>query len=203
MDAYSQTTEYTCAASSLLMILHQLSGVPLTREQEFAIWQRSVNLPVRASSVYGLAIIAHKHGLQPRVVLEEKEYDYPDYRFKGYTKKEIDEAKFSSRQYAKQAREMGIPIEEREVTFKEIMDELGKNKPILLRLNAGVFRDSKSTSKYVVVFLKEQEIRIMDPRRGEITVDEHMLQDAMVTLQTKKKRDVRMITFDAPDSTLQ
>ena len=70
-------------------------------------------------------------------------------------------------------------------------------------MNAGVFRDSKSTSKYVVVYLKEKDICIMDPRKGELVVSEEILMDAMHTLQTKKKRDVRMITFDGLGNTPQ
>jgi hypothetical protein len=45
--------------------------------------------------------------------------------------------------------------------------------------------------------------KVMDPRRGELTLTEEVLKDAMITLQTKKKRDVRMITFDALDNTPQ
>ncbi len=196
MEVYQQTTEYTCAATSLLIVLHHFKGVPLTKEQEFNIWLKSANLPVRASSVYGLAIIAKDHGLNPRIVLEEKEYDYPDYRFKGYTKVEIDEAKYSSKLYAKQAREKGIVIKEHEIGLKDVLSTLDKGKIMILRINAGALRDTKSTSKYVVVYKEGDDLMVVDPRKGLINIDENILQEAMITLQTKKKRDVRMIVFD-------
>ncbi len=196
MEFFKQTTEYTCAASSLLIILHHLKGIPLTKEEEFNIWLRSANLPVRASSIYALAIIAHEHGLKPRIVLEEKEYDYPDYRFKGYTKVDIDEAKFSSKLYAKKARKLGIIIEEKEVTLELVKKELSNNKILMLRINTGSLWGTKSTSRYVVVHNSKEEIRIMDPERGTIIVNNEDLKEAMITLQTKKKRDVRMIVFE-------
>ncbi len=196
MELYRQTTEYTCAACSLLTAIHHfLKDTPLSREMEFNIWQRTANLPVRASSIYGLAIVAKEFGLNPRITLEEKEYDYPDYRFKGYTKKEIDEAKFSSKLYAKKARELNIPIAEREITLKEVIRTLDLGKIILLRVNAGVFRDSKSTSKYVVVFKEDDKYVVGDPRQGLVEITKESLSDSMVTLQSKKKRDVRMIVF--------
>jgi len=197
MDAYRQTTEYTGAAATLLTLLHYYDPeIPLNREQEFAIWHRTANLPVRAPSIYGLAIVAKEHGLRPRIVLEEKEYDYPDYRFKGYTKKEVDEAKFSSKLYAKQAEAAGIPVEQREVTLKEVLDTLGTGKKLLLRVNAGVFRNTGSTSKYVAVHKERGLLKAIDPKYGELDVKEEEVEEAMTTLQTKKKRDVRMIILN-------
>ncbi len=197
MEVYLQTTEYTCAASALLMIVHHFNrDVPLNREYEFIFWHRTANLPVRASSIYALAVVAKEFGLNPRIVLEEKEYDYPDYRFKRYTKKEIDEAKFSSRIHAKRARELGIPIVEQVITIDDVLKELSDGKILLLRVNAGIFRDTRSTSKYVVVFKDGSDLVIVDPKKGRKVVSVSELEEAMVTLQTKKKRDVRMIVFD-------
>lgn len=197
MEEYRQTTEHTCAASSLLMVLHHLIKLPMTVEEEYKIWHASANLPVRASSVYALAIVAKQHGLSPRIVLEEKEYDYLDYHFKGYTKNEIDEAKYSSRLYARQAHELGIPIVQREVTIDEVMSILVKGNIVLLRVNVGVLRDAANHSRYVVAFQDEGEdlFTIIDPQHGASEIDADKLEECMVTLQTKKKRDVRMIVF--------
>ena len=196
MEFFRQTTEYTCAASSLLIILHHFKGTPLTKEQEFNIWLKSANLPVRASSIYALATIAKEQGLNPRIVLEEKEYDYPDYRFKKYTKTDIDQAKFSSKLHAKKAREKGIIIEEKEVTLEMVKKELNNNKVLMLRINTGALWGTKSTSKYVVAHNSKEGITILDPSKGIIIVNDETLKEAMITLQTKKKRDVRMIVFD-------
>lgn len=197
MEAYNQTTEYTGAAATLLALLHHYDPeVPLNREQEFRIWHQTANLPVRAPSIYGLALVAKEHGLRPRIVLEEKEYDYPDYRFKGYTKKEVDEAKFSSKIHAKKAEAAGIPVEQREVTLQEVKKTLEAGKNLMLRVNAGVFRNTGSTSKYIAVHKEKDTLKVLDPKYGELTVTEEELEEAMTTLQTKKKRDVRMIILD-------
>ncbi len=199
MQSFTQTTEYTTAACSLMAVLnHFKSDFKLSRENEFRIWHNTANLPVRASSIYGLAVFAKEQGLSPSIVLGEKEYDYPDYRFKGYTKKEIDEAKFSSKLYHKKAMKLKIPVEEKEFEFKEVRKLVKVGKVLMLRLNEGALRESGSTSKYVVVYkfdADKKEFSVMDPKQGIINPSEELLKQAFETLETKKKRDHRMIIF--------
>ena len=196
MQTYNRTTEYTAAATSLMLIINHLKkDFEVSRENEFRIWMRTANLPTRASSIYGLAVFAKEQGLNPRIVLGEKEYEYPDYRFKGYTKKEIDEAKFCSKIYHKQAREVGISIEEREFDLDEVKGLLEEGRIILLRVNAGALRDQGSVSNYVVVYSYKNNFSMVDPVQGKIRVGEEKLQEAFETLVTKKKRDNRMVVF--------
>jgi len=199
MKSYVQTTEYTTAPCSLMAVINHFNpDFSMCRENEFIIWRSTANLPVRASSIYGLALYAKQQGLNPRIVLGEKEYDYPDYRFKGYTKKEVDEAKFSSRLYHKKAREQGITIHEREFDFKEVKKLVEQKKILLLRINEGALRESGSTSKYVVVYHYNpslNEYSVLDPKQGNTKVSEELLREAFETLETKKKRDHRMIIF--------
>lgn len=199
MKLYKQTTDYTCAASSLLMILNHLKPeFKLTRENEFKIWAETCNLPTRASSVYAMANYAKKQGLKVRLILEEKEYDYPDYRFKGYTKKEIDDAKYMSKIHARKAEKNQIEIEERDITLDEIKEALKQEKILLLRVNAGIFRDTKSTSKYLVFYKmpEEHNFTVLDPGKGILDITEEMLEESLETLHTKKKRDHRVIIFE-------
>ena len=199
MQPYIQTTEYTTAACSLMSIInHYNPGFKLDRDNEFIIWRNTANLPVRASSIYGLAIFAKKQGLSPSIVLGEKEYDYPDYRFKGYTKKDIDEAKYSSKIYHKEARQLSIPIEEHEFEFREVRELVKKGKVLMLRINEGALRETGSTSKFVVVYgydSEKKEFSVADPKQGLVKVSDELLKDAFETLETKKKRDHRMIVF--------
>ncbi|MBW2990910.1 peptidase C39 family protein [Candidatus Woesearchaeota archaeon] len=199
MQSYTQTTEYTTAASSLMAVInHFKPDFKLTRENEFLIWHSTANLPVRASSIYALAVFAKQQGLSPSIVLGEKEYDYPDYRFKGYTKKEIDEAKFSSKLFHKKAMHLKIPVDEREFDFKEVRKLIKLGKVLMLRLNEGALRESGSTSKYVVIFeynASKKEFSVMDPKQGIINPSEELLKQAFETLETKKKRDHRMMVF--------
>ncbi len=180
----------------MAVINHFKPDFKLTRETEFIIWQGTANLPVRASSIYGLALFAKEHGLEPSIVLGEKEYEYPDYRFKGYKKKEIDEAKFSSKLYHKKAMSLKIPVEEREFEFKEVKALVKKGQVLMLRINEGTLRQTGSTSKYVVVYeLKDKEFGVMDPKQGLVKVNEELLKEAFESLESKKKRDHRMIMF--------
>ncbi|MFP4567855.1 MAG: peptidase C39 family protein [Candidatus Woesearchaeota archaeon] len=198
MELYKQTTDYTCAVCSLMMVLNHFdSEFKLSRENEFKIWRETVNLPTRAPSIYALASFAKRLGVDVRVVLEEKEYDYPDYRFKGYTKKEIDDAKYMSRISAKEIFNLEISLEEREISLDEILALLDSGKIIILRVNAGALRDTRSTSKYLPFFKKSgsELITVFDPVKGEILIDTKALEESFDTLQTKKKRDHRMLIF--------
>ncbi len=199
MKLYKQTTEYTCAASSLLMIInHFKPEFKLTRENEFLIWLKTCNLPTRAPSIYGMAVFAKKMGLNPKIVLEEKEYDYPDYRFSGYTKREIDDAKYMSKLHAKTAEKNNIKVEQRDITLEELKTLMHEGKILLLRVNAGIFRDTKSTSKYLV-FHKipdTSKFTVLDPGKSTLEITEKMLEEALETLHTKKKRDHRVIIFE-------
>lgn len=199
MQSYSQSTEYTTAAAGLLAILHDKdSSFALSKENELEIWRASVNLPTRASSIFGLATFAKKHGLNPSVIVESLVYDYPDYRFNRYTKKDIDLAKETHALHVQHAKKLNISVEEREITFEEIKTLILKGKILLLRVNEGFLRGTGSTSKYVVLYGSEKgEFLILDPiqENSLIRVKETALQESFDTLTSKKKRDHRMIVF--------
>jgi len=199
MQAYQRTTPFTTAASSLMAVINHFNPeFKLSRENEFLIWRSTATLPIRASSIFGMAIFAKKQGLEPSIVLEDKDYDYPDYRFKGYKKKEVEAAKFSSQMYYKESKELGIAIEERDFEFKEVRELVKKGKILILRINEGALREKKSTSKYIVVFgydAKKKEFSVMDAKQGIVKVKDELLKEAFETLATKKKRGHEMIVF--------
>ncbi len=196
METYLQTTDYTTAACSLMLILNHFTEFEVCRENEFDIWMASANLPTRACSIYGLANYAHDEGLEPEIILEEKEYDYPGFRLEGYTKKEIDEAKFTSKLHHKRARDRDIPIHERSIAFRDVKEAVRDDAVLLLRVNAGALRDDEdSVSNYVVVHTYRDEFSMVDPVQGKIRVGEDNLKRAFETLVTEKQRDHRMIVF--------
>lgn len=139
-----------------------------------------------------------KQGLSPSIVLKDEKYDYPDYRFKGYTKKEVEAAKFSDKLYYKEAKELGIPIEERDFEFKEVRELVKKGKVLILRINEGALRARKSTSKYIVVYAydaNKKEFSVMDAKQGIVKVSADLLKEAFETLATKKKRNHEMMVL--------
>jgi len=199
MIPYLQTTSFTTAASSLLAILHHSKPeINLTRENEFDIWKKTATLPTRGSSIYALAIYAQQCGFKPQVIVEKKEYDFPDYRFYRYTKEDIDNAGFSSDMYLAEAQEKNIDIQEKDVSFRDIHNELKKNI-LLLRLNAKPLRNEKrNTSNYLVVYEyseRQGHFQLIDPLQGNISVAEPVLKEAFESLETKKYRNHKMILF--------
>ena len=199
MIPYFQTTEFTTAASSLLSVLNFLNPeIQHNKIREFDIWKKSANLPTRASSIYALATYAKKCGLNPKVVVEKKEYNFPDYRFYRYTKNDVEHASFSSNLHQKKAELENVQIEEKEVTLKDIKKELQKGNLLILRLNTKPIRQSKkNTSNYVVVHGYENKyIHIIDPAFAALSIPEETLQESFESLETKKYRDHRMIIFE-------
>lgn len=199
MNPYFQTTPFTTAASSLLTILHHFNPkVKLTKENEFKIWRTTVVLPTRASSIYALANYAQKCGLSPKIIVEKRQYNFPDYRFYKYKKEDIDHAVFSAQQYLKEAEQNNIFIKEKEITLKYVKKELQQNRVILLRLNTKPIRKEKrNTSNYLVVHgYKNKRFYLIDPAAGAFSIPEETMKEAFHTLETKKYRDHRMIIFE-------
>jgi len=201
MIPYLQTTHYTCATSSLLTVLHYFDpNFELSREKEFEIWKKTANLPTRASSIFALANYAKLYGLNPIVVIESKEYGFPDYRFYRYTKEDIDLASFTDQQYLKEAEHNKVAIEQREITFKTLLTEL-QHHILIIRLNTKPLRkEKKNTSNFIVIkSYNKGHFEIVDPRLGALSVPETVLKEAFESLETKKHRDHRMIMFNSDD----
>ena len=199
MQPYTQSTKFTCAASSLAMVInHFKPDFLLNIENEFDIWRKSVALPTRGSSIYGLAIYAHEHNLPLRIVVGEHEYKFPGYKFKSYKKKEINIAHFASEMFYKQAKETDIDIEERSFDIDEVKRLLKDGKILLLRLVIGLIRNTKTNKRnphYLPVYgYKNNKYLIMDPRRGALEIEEKLMKESFDKV-TDIKRDPRMIVF--------
>jgi hypothetical protein len=200
LESYKQTTNYTGASSALLCVLHHFfpEEIKLVEENELDIWLSSVIVPTRASSIFGLAIYAKHKGLQPKIIIEDANYTYPDYRFKRYTKKQIELAEKIADRYKNKCEQENILIVEKNFDVNYIDSLLQKNKILLVRVNAGRLRGTKSTSKYIVIYKKSKEkdkYFIIDPRRRRKKVTREMLEESLVELKTKKKREKCMIVF--------
>jgi len=200
LESYKQTTNYTGASTALLCVLHHFfpEKIDLIEENELDIWLSTVILPTRASSVFGLALYAKEKGLQPKIIIEDANYTYPDYRFKRYTKKQIVLAEKIADRYKDKCEKENILIVEKNFDVNYIDSLLLKNKILLVRVNAGRIRGTKSTSKYIVIYKKSKEkdkYFIIDPRRRRKKVTREMLEESLVELKTKKKREKCMIVF--------
>lgn len=197
MEEYKQTTQFTGAASSLMMIIHHYKPeFKLNRDNEFLIWMSSVNLPTRACSVYALSRFAHEQGLAVEVYVGKQEYDYPDYRFKGYKKEEIDAATFTEEIYLKKLKDSNININVGEFTLEKVKELVKQGKIVMTRLDAGIFRDIKPSSSYIIITgHNAKDFEIYDPYAGKLVVSEEDIQSSFEDLATKRRRDHRMIVF--------
>ena len=199
MKLYLQTTNFTTAASALLTIIHNINPtIELSKEKEFEIWRKTVNLPTRGSSIFALANYAQLSGLNPKVIVEEKKYNFPDYRFYRYKKEDIKQAEFSDLQHLKEAQKNKVIIEKKEIEFKDIKNELKKKNLLLLRLNTKPIRgEKKNSSNFIVVSGYENNYyHLFDPALGGISIPKEIMKEAFFTLETKKYRDHRMIIFE-------
>lgn len=198
MIPYLQTTPFTAAASSLLSILHHCNAaVPLSREKEFEIWVETITPPTRASSIYALALCAKRHGLEPKIIVGKKEYDFPDYRFYRYTKPDMGHAAFAEQLHLQRAEQEHIPIEVGELSFADVERELRQGNILLVRVNVKPLRQEKrNSSNFIVVYGYTQEhFQIIDPATGASCVPRQLLEEAFSSLGDKKYRDNRMIVF--------
>ena len=196
MQPYLQTTPFTCAASSLLTILHHFKKTPLTKENEFDIWKETVLLPTRASSIFALASYAKNKGLVPKVIVENPCYDFPDYRFYRYKKEDIELASFNSNLHLNKAKKNQVIIEERNINFSDLKKETNENF-LLIRINTKPIRNEKrNTSNFIIIqSYKNNYFQIIDPKLGGLSIPESIMQEAFETLETKKYRDHKMILF--------
>ncbi len=198
LQPYIQTTHFTTGASSLLVLLHHLKPeIELSKENEFDIWRHSANLPTRASSIFALATYACRHGLAPHVVVEDRRYLFPDYRFYRYSKTDIEQASFTSEQYLHEMLREGVPLEERNITIEEIKNHLQQKKLLLLRINTKPIRQEKRNTSHFIVLHNylEKHFQLIDPAFGALSIPEDTFQEGFVSLKTKKHRDHRMIIF--------
>ncbi|MFT4261418.1 MAG: hypothetical protein ACMXX9_03225 [Candidatus Woesearchaeota archaeon] len=194
---YLQKTSYTTLAASLINVFLELK-VKVLDEEEFFIWHNSANLPIRASSIYGVASYAFKKGLNVEVIVEDKEFDFPDYRFYRYTKDDVLLAKKSSSIYLNDCEALGIRVIERGIDFSFVKSLVLQKKILLLRLNVKSIRGLKKNSSNFLAILgfERGNFRVIDPKSGEHFVAESDMIECFSSLETKKHRSHKMIVFN-------
>jgi hypothetical protein len=200
MKPYKQSTIYTAASTSLMIIInHFKSSFKLTQKNEFLIWQNTATLPTRGSSLFALANFAKEQGLKPIVIVGDPNYKFPRYRFKGYKKVEIDIANKNSGYHKTQSKDLNIPIKISNFNLEDVKQLLYKGKTLLLRINIGILRQSKYNKlnvHYIPVYnYGNNKFAVMDPSRGKLIINEALFKEAFEAVETKCKRDNRMIIF--------
>ena len=199
MQHYKQSTKYTCAAASLAMIINHFNPkFLLNQENEFDIWQRSAALPLRGSSLFGLALYAHEQNIPCKVIVGEKKFKFPGYRFKAYKKKEVEVAQTSSQLFLQKLKRSKVNIEERVFGLKEVQTLLKDKKILLMRVIIGILRESsenKRTSHYIpITGYNAGHYEIIDPQHGKRLVPKAIFEESFNKIK-EVKRDNRMIVL--------
>jgi hypothetical protein len=198
MRTYKQTNKFTGSASALMMVInHFRPHFILNRENEFQIWHETAALPVRASCIYAMALVAHKHDIKTRVIVGDTGYDYPNYRFKKYQLKEIKDAQFTCNIFHKKAKKAGIDIIKKEITIGDVINYLKKKKVLIVRLNTALLNKTKATSKMIPVYVyRNKRFILNNPSTGrQMIVREELMKECFKTIKTKCYRDNRMLVF--------
>ncbi|HLD89084.1 MAG TPA: peptidase C39 family protein [Candidatus Nanoarchaeia archaeon] len=198
MQSYKQTTAYTLGPASLLIVLNHFDPTfKLTRENEFRIWHKTVVLPTRWCSIFALAKIAHERGIVVNVVVGNPEYKFPGYKFKRFTKEDVEEATFSAKILYSDAKKSGVDIEIRNFDLREVKNLLLKNKIVMLRIDTGLMRKQKHDVSYVLVSgYKNHQYEFYETHEGKkILMKEDELKTYFDSVTEKCKRDSRMIVF--------
>lgn len=199
MQPYKQSNEYAGGAAALLMVLnHYDQKIELNKENEYEIWRKTVALPIRATDIYGMAVVAHEYRHRIHVIVGNLQYDYPNYRFQGYTLSEVEQAAFMTELFYKRLKRFGVEVTKKDITFEQVKDALKGDKIIILRLNSGVLRNGKASSHFFPVFrYGDRKFLIVDPQDGQKKlVYEDRMKEAFETVKTKCHRDNRMLVFD-------
>ncbi len=198
MQPYKQTTAYTLGPASLMIVLNHFDPTfKPTRDAEFRIWHKCVVLPTRWCSIFALAKIAHERGIKVKVVVGNPEYKFPGYKFKRFTKDDVEEATLSAKIIYNEAKKAGVDIEIRNFDIREVKNLLSKNKIVMLRIDTGLMRKQKHDVSYVLVSsYKNHKFELYETHEGKkILIDEEELRNYFNSITDKCRRDNRMIIF--------
>ena len=195
---YKQSSHFTNLATSLMFVINSFRPeFKLTKENEYSLWIRTVNLPLKSSSIYAIAHVAKETGIPVKLFVGDKEFSFPNYRFRGYKKIEIEEADYVSSLYRKKAEESGVEIVKQDFDFAFVKKLLQKKSIVLVRVNMGIIKGIRAVSQYLAVFsCADGKFTVLDPEHGEKQqISEQVLREAFETLEQKCHRDHRMVAF--------
>ncbi|HWG90086.1 MAG TPA: peptidase C39 family protein [Candidatus Thermoplasmatota archaeon] len=132
---YSQTAGFSCGAASLVMALHHLRGLPVTRSSEFELWRDGTLIGLRGMDQWGLALPALKRGV-PAIVIAEAEMTFPeasDVAKARFTPEDIELSQFIQGENRVRAEAAGVRWERREPSLEDIRKALAAGQvPVLL-----------------------------------------------------------------------
>ena len=132
---YQQSMEFTCGPASLMMAMASLkpSEIQLTRELELDIWREATTIFMTSGHggchPIGLGLAAKRRGFDVTVYLNKSNPLFVD-GVRNAAKKEVIAT--VDRQFRNSAQELGVDIEQREITQTMIADYLRQGAAVIV-----------------------------------------------------------------------
>lgn len=194
VNLYKQTTQFTCAPSSVLMVLNYFAGTSLTKENEIKLWKFTRAKPFKKGCELGIANALLAFGLNCRIISSQEVHEREtDICFK-YEKIDIRKRELLLKKFfiercilKKYIEKKGCLIEDRDPKLIDIKKIINDRKPVILIIDD--FFINKKRNKihcpHVVVATgyKNNMFSIKDSWFGEVLLKEHVLKKSMKGLR--------------------
>ena len=166
---YTQTTDFTCGPSSLLMAAKRINpDQPISQIEEFNIWREATTIFMTTghggTSPYGLALAAQKRGYKARLWLANEEPPFLD-SVRSPKKKKIIE--LIHHDFAQQAKAIGLPVEPFPKDIEAIRTALRAGEQIILLISTYRMNRSKGPHWIWLVDIDNDFAYFNDPEVDE------------------------------------
>lgn len=179
---YPQSEEFTSSAACAMMVLKYISpGFKLKRENEYSIWQESVNGSVWHGSKYGLAYALAKRGAKVGILSNTKDEGY-DRKMAVYENVNLDTLAASFNEIKQKASSMEVEEEHGQTSTQAIKKALSANCLPIVLIDANMINSYLESSPHWVVVkgYDKDAFYINDPYSdGTITIDHDAFKTAL------------------------
>lgn len=162
---YAQTLPFTCGPASLLMAQAALQpDYALRRRDEVQIWREATTVFMTTGhggcSALGLALAAHRRGLQPTVWISQTRTPFLR-GVRSESKRQVME--LVQADFEQQLAEVGIIPTVSRPTLEELAQELQSGHPVLVLISTWRLTGDKAPHWVVLVGIDEQFVFFHDP----------------------------------------
>lgn len=162
---YAQTLPFTCGPACLLMALGALQpDFSLKRRDEVQVWREATTVFMTTGhggcSALGLALAAHRRGLQPRLWVSQTQTPFLR-GVRSESKRQVME--LVQADFVNQAAACGIEPAIRRPLLEELETELASGHPVLVLISTWRLTGDKAPHWVVLVGMDEQFVFFHDP----------------------------------------
>ncbi len=158
---YKQTTDNTCTAASLIMILKYFGKLTkLDRKQEIKVY-KEIKIPNR----YSISVVAKRHGLYPVIITNVKTVESSKWlKSIGKSQKEISDMKKVVLRDGQKAKRLGIKeVLVRSIKISDIATILKNGGVSAIGINAKLLNHAEVPHMVVITSISKKTIGLNDP----------------------------------------